>query len=101
MPEFRAVAKLSDVPEGRGYVTFAEGRQLALFNVGGEIIALDGVCPHKGAPLGAGHCENGHVFCPMHGWEFDIRTGACVEFPEKRAAQFPVRVTGESIEVAL
>jgi len=101
MSEFKPVAKLAEVPEGRGHTTYLEGRQVALFNLGGEIFALDGACPHKQGPLGHGHCENGNVYCPMHGWQFDIRTGACVDFPEKPATRLAVRVVGETIEVAL
>jgi nitrite reductase (NADH) small subunit len=101
MPEYRPVAKLSDVPDGRGITARAEGRVLALFNLGGEVFALDGICPHKGGPLGDGYCEKDRVYCPLHGWQFDIKTGACVDFPEKAAARYPARVVGDTIEVEL
>jgi len=101
MGEFVPVAKASAVPEGGGITIFAAGRNVALFKLEGAIFALDGVCPHKGAPLGIGHCENGHVFCPMHGWRFNIRTGDCDEAPNRPAERFPVRIAGDMIEVAL
>jgi nitrite reductase (NADH) small subunit len=101
MPDFIPVAARSAVPEGRGMTVLKNGRNVALFNVAGEIFALDGVCPHKGGPLGEGFCEEGHVFCPMHGWKFDVRTGACVDRPDKPAESLPVRIAGEMIEVAL
>jgi nitrite reductase (NADH) small subunit len=101
MPEFKTVAKLSDVPEGRGITTRAAGHILALFNIGGKIHALQGLCPHKGGPLGDGYCENGQVYCPLHGWKFDIETGACVDFPDKPAKSFPARIVGDNIEVEL
>jgi len=80
---------------------FAGGRNVALFKIGGQIFALDGICPHKGGPLGEGICEEGHVYCPMHGWRFNIRTGDCEERPDKPAESLPVRIAGEMIEVAL
>lgn len=101
MAEFKAVAKLSEVPEGRGVVTRAAGKILSLFNIGGQVYALDGLCPHKGGPLGEGYCENGKVYCPLHGWQFDIKTGACVDFPDRPAAKYPARVVGDTIEVEL
>lgn len=101
MGDFKPVAKLNDVPEGRGITTRADGRALALFNLKGEIFALDGTCPHKGGPLGDGWCENERVYCPLHGWQFDIKTGACVDFPEKPATKYAARVVGDVIEVEL
>ena len=52
------------------------GEQIvALFSVGGELFALDGVCPHQGGPLGEGELIGCVVTCPWHGWQFDVRTG--------------------------
>lgn len=101
MPEFQPIAALSSVREGQGITVFVGSRNVALFNINGEIFALDGVCPHKGAPLGHGHCEDGKVFCPMHGWSFAIRTGQCLDFPDRAAQKLDVRIAGEMIEVAL
>lgn len=101
MPEFVPVVSVAEVPEGRGVTVGKRGRMIAVFNLNGEFLALDGACPHKGGPLGDGYCENGKVYCPLHGWQFDIRTGACVDFPDKPAQKLECRVAGEMIEVAL
>ena len=86
------LAKVSDLPAGRGLRVRVGERELALFLLDGEVFALDDHCPHKGGPLGEGFCENGQVFCPLHGWAFDIRTGACAEVPARPATKIPVRV---------
>jgi nitrite reductase (NADH) small subunit len=101
MPEFTPIAALNAVPVGSGITVHAAGRNVALFNLDGEIHALNGICPHKGGPLGEGFCENGRVYCPLHGWQFDIRTGDCIDRPDKPAERLAVRVSGEMIEVAL
>jgi len=101
MAEFQPVSTLSALREGQGITIFAAGRNVALFKIDGEVLALDGVCPHKGAPLGLGWCEDGVVACPMHGWRFDIRTGDCLDAPDRPATPLPVRINGETIEVAL
>ena len=101
MPDFQPVAALNTLREGQGITVLTGGRNIALFKINGEVHALDGVCPHKGGPLGEGLCEEGHVYCPMHGWKFEIRTGACSDFPERPAASLPVRINGDTIEVAL
>ena len=42
---------------------------------GGEFYAIEGVCPHRGAPLAYGALHEHTVVCPWHAWEFDCRTG--------------------------
>ncbi len=101
MPEFVPVVAAADVPEGRGVTVMKRGRMIAVFNLNGEYRAMDGACPHKGGPLGDGYCENGKVYCPLHGWEFDIRTGACKDRPDKPAQPLECRLAGDTIEVAL
>jgi vanillate O-demethylase monooxygenase subunit len=47
------------------------GRKLVVFRAAGGIGALDNACPHRGAPLSAGHVEGDAVVCPYHGWRWD------------------------------
>ena len=60
---------------------FADGRPIALFNVGGTFYALENECTHEGGPLGEGIVEGDHVYCPWHGAEFDVKTGAVLSAP--------------------
>jgi len=101
MSEFVAVAEANQVPLDRGLSVHVGGRELALFNISGQFYALDGRCPHRGGPLGEGITENGHVYCPLHGWEFDVKTGACINNPEKRADCFPARVLDGKVEICV
>ena len=52
-----------------------EGRLLCVANEEGHVYALDGLCPHQGAPLAEGTLENGKLICPWHAWAFDLQTG--------------------------
>ncbi|MCI0536142.1 MAG: Rieske 2Fe-2S domain-containing protein, partial [Verrucomicrobiales bacterium] len=83
--DFITVAHSSEVPESRGLTVRIGERELALFNVAGEIYALDGRCPHRGGSLGEGTVENGTVFCPLHGWQFDVKTGVCLDKADRPA----------------
>ncbi|OGW78535.1 MAG: hypothetical protein A2Z83_04205 [Omnitrophica bacterium GWA2_52_8] len=71
-------AKKSDIPADTGYYVDLQGRDIALYNVEGQIHAMDAICPHQGGPLHEGSMTDGKAMCPWHGWEFDIKTGACV-----------------------
>src|SRR5256885_7016766 len=45
------VGRVEDLPEGRGAtVELLNGKELALYNVGGQFHAVENFCPHKGAP---------------------------------------------------
>jgi len=101
MSEFVAVVEANQVPLDRGLSVNAGGRELALFNIDGQFYALDGTCPHRGGPLGEGITEDGRVYCPLHGWEFDVKTGACINNPEKPVACFPARVLDGKVEICL
>ena len=70
-----ALADEPDCPPGAVREFVAEGRVVAIFNVQGNIYALDGICPHQGGPLGQGTLKGCIVTCPWHGWQFDVRDG--------------------------
>jgi NAD(P)H-dependent nitrite reductase small subunit len=101
MPEFITVAEASEVPPDRGLSVRVGDREFALFKIAGQIHVLDGRCPHRGGPLGEGLTENGHVYCPLHGWEFDVKTGECIGNPEKRVARFPARIVDGKVEICV
>lgn len=72
---------------------FEFGEQKVLVcNIGGELHAVDGVCPHRGALLAQGHLHtNGVVVCPWHGWAFDCTTGEGLTNPTVRLRQYQLR----------
>jgi 3-phenylpropionate/trans-cinnamate dioxygenase ferredoxin subunit len=95
-----AVAEIA--PGGRKLVTI-RGREIGVFNVGGEFFALINRCPHQGAALCRGEIVSrleapmpgeyrltrpGEMLrCPWHCWEFDIRTGQSWCDPESMQAR--------------
>lgn len=87
------IAEVKDIPVGKALiVNDSEGREIALFNLEGEIYALENVCPHMGGPLGEGEIENHIVTCPWHAWTFDIPTGDCINMPGDNANSIPIVV---------
>ncbi|MCG8585253.1 MAG: Rieske 2Fe-2S domain-containing protein [Pirellulales bacterium] len=76
MAQWKPVANVADCPPGSSLETVVDDRIVALFNVDGNIYALDGVCSHQGGPLGKGKLEGCIVTCPWHGWQYDVQSGA-------------------------
>jgi nitrite reductase (NADH) small subunit/3-phenylpropionate/trans-cinnamate dioxygenase ferredoxin subunit len=96
---FTPVAKVGSIPEGRGITVTVNGRLVAVFNVAGEYRAMDDLCPHMGASLGAGEVYNGAVACPWHAWRFDTCQGTWCDNPKLKIDVFETRVVGDVIEV--
>ena len=92
---------LVELPEldDRGRAVFDHrGRRYAVFTVGGEVVVTDGVCPHRGGPIGEGVVRDGAVVCPWHWYTFDLRTGRCTTAAEDPLRRHPVeRVEGRLV----
>ena len=56
-----------------------------------DYYALSNRCPHRLGQIGDGAVENGRVICPLHGWDFDLRTGISPYDPSDRLATYPCR----------
>ena len=99
MSEFVTVAKVGEIEEGRG-ATFTVGERLvAVFLSDGKYFAIDDLCPHMGASLGAGEVYNGSVACPWHAWCFRVTDGTWTDNPKMKVDCFEVRVEGDEIQV--
>lgn len=85
------VATIDEIPPGGRKIVTLRGREIGVFNQGGEYFALLNRCPHQGGELCKGtlvglvtsgepgrfeYSRPGEMLkCPWHGWEYDVRTG--------------------------
>jgi nitrite reductase/ring-hydroxylating ferredoxin subunit len=99
MAEFITVAKVGAIAEGKGETFAVDGRLVAVFNDGGAYHAIDDLCPHMGASLGAGEVHDGVVACPWHAWRFRVCDGTWCDNPKLKIDRFEVRVVGDEIQV--
>ncbi|PRY16704.1 bifunctional 3-phenylpropionate/cinnamic acid dioxygenase ferredoxin subunit [Kineococcus rhizosphaerae] len=60
---------------------------VAVFNVDGDLFAIDDTCTHADESLAEGWVEDCAVECPRHASAFDLRTGV----PSSPPAITPVR----------
>jgi 3-phenylpropionate/trans-cinnamate dioxygenase ferredoxin subunit len=99
MSDFIRVAALDEIPPNGSKLVEVEDVRVALFNLDGELYAIEDVCTHDGGPLVEGEILAGcQVQCPRHGARFDIRTGAALSFPAFAATNtYAVRVDGEDV----
>ena len=103
------VCKVGEIPVNSGHLVKAEGREIAVFNLGDRYRAIANRCPHEGADLCRGKIaafvdatspgqftvdeSRVMVRCPWHGWEFDVETGRSYCDPNRvRVKAFEVDV---------
>jgi nitrite reductase (NADH) small subunit/3-phenylpropionate/trans-cinnamate dioxygenase ferredoxin subunit len=99
--DFHTVARVGSIPDGQGITVVVGERLVAVFNQSGQYFAIDDVCPHMGASLGAGLCIDGVVTCPWHAWRFRISDGTWMDSPRIKIDSFETRVVGDEIQVRI
>ena len=79
---FRSVARVGEIPEGRGLCVEIDGIDVGLFRAEGRIWAMENRCPHAGIPLSEGRLEGAVVTCRAHGWDYDGATEVAFDTSE-------------------
>ncbi|WP_436348250.1 Rieske (2Fe-2S) protein [Natronorubrum sp. FCH18a] len=96
----RVVGSTDEVSEGAPLVVDVDDEEIAIFYENGEYFAVNNVCPHQGGPLGNGKVEEECVYCPWHGWGFDIESGDH-EHSDHSVETYSVTIEGDDVRVEL
>ncbi len=94
------VAASNELVEGEAKVVAVHGTLIAIARVGGTVFAVDNACPHRDGELGRGDLSGHHLYCPLHAWCFDVRTGRAFFPAGARVARFAVAEAGGRISVS-
>ena len=102
MAEPVMVATTDELAPGEALAVSIDGEGVAIFNVEGEYYAIANRCTHVGGSLGKGRLDDGVVTCPLHGAEFDVRTGAVCSPPaDEPVSTYEVEVTDGEVRVVI
>ena len=74
-------AAFADVPEGDVIGVQVGGKDIALYEVEGEVFATDNICTHGHARMSDGFLEGHEIECPLHQGKFDVCTGKALCAP--------------------
>jgi 3-phenylpropionate/trans-cinnamate dioxygenase ferredoxin subunit len=100
LSDWITVCPLAELPPGSHRVVDADGVQVAVFNLAGELFAIEDVCTHDGGVLTGGPVQGDCIVCPRHGAKFSIRTGEALSAPAyEPTARLPVRVEAGVVQV--
>lgn len=99
----------TDLVANSGVVAWHQGAQIALFYLpdapdGEQLYALENRDPKSGANVIGrgiiGHLKGDLVIAsPLYKQHFRLRDGSCVEYPDQQLTTWPVRISGESVEI--
>lgn len=99
---WHTVCSLKELRDGEGRSVQVEGVEIGVYRCGDALFAVEDICTHAHAYLHEGSVDRRRctVECPLHGAEFDLRSGASLSPPaEEPLGTFPVRVVGDEVQV--
>ena len=95
------VAKVSELLPGQSKTIVANGKEVGVYNVGGEFFCIDNMCPHAGGPIADGQIEGEVVYCPYHMWPFNVKTGEATFNSNVCVQKFDCSVEGDTVFVEI
>ena len=98
------VCPVDDLSPGSMKLVLDAPVPFGVYNVDGELYAIEDRCSHDDGPLVEGEWEPDEavVVCPRHGSRFDVRTGRPLTLPAFQPVEtFPVRVEDGYVVVSL
>jgi nitrite reductase/ring-hydroxylating ferredoxin subunit len=118
MSDKHAICPVEDLPPGDRIIQEIERTEVAVFNVGGEYVAVVNYCVHQSGPVCEGPVtgttaadpdeweydwvKDGEILtCPWHGWEFDLLSGENLSDPDYRLLTYDVAVEDGTIKVEM
>jgi len=93
-----------DLPNGDGdfiQKVSVQGKSLLLIRESNNLYLVQSRCPHAGANLGHGWCEAGHIICPYHRHQFDLKTGRGAAGQNNYINTYPLEITSKGLFVVL
>ncbi len=100
MSEWIDVATVEALPVGTCKVVATDVGDIAVFNLDGQLYAIEDVCTHDGGELASGCVEGDEIICPRHGARFCIKNGKALTPPAYEDVEcFPVRIEQGVVQV--
>jgi toluene monooxygenase system ferredoxin subunit len=96
---FTRVAAFSELWNGERRCFTLDGRQVFLIKLDDRVYAYENRCAHRELPIGTGRLEGFVLTCPVHEWQYDIRTGRGVNPDGARLRSFPIKVENDEVFV--
>ncbi|MBM4171632.1 MAG: nitrite reductase small subunit NirD [Ignavibacteria bacterium] len=98
---YQYACSYSELKEKSGKRIFVDDEEIAVFKVEGNVYAFSNICPHQKTHLmHEGFVEDRKLFCPVHGWSFDLQTGNISPI-RKGLTTYPVKIVDGDIYIKI
>jgi len=92
------VCSTAELLPGEFRIAWDGDAAIAVFNIDGDLYAVEDVCTHDGGELAGGPVDGFEIECLRHGARFDLRSGAVLCPPAYQPiATFPVKVVDGAV----
>jgi nitrite reductase/ring-hydroxylating ferredoxin subunit len=99
---WECLAKREQVGAGSPLSLDSGDSGIGVYEVDGELYALEDTCPHGPSLLSRGYTRENMVMCPLHGAIFDVKTGKCLRGPAERDLRtYPVIVKDDDVFIQI
>ena len=79
-----------------------QGREIALYEIDGQIYATDNLCTHGAGRMSDGFFDGLEIECPLHQGRFDVSTGQAMCAPlTENIRVYPVRIEHDRVFINL
>lgn len=111
------VCSAEELQEGDRQLVEVDGVEIGLIRAEGACYAFRNSCPHQGVPMLYGSVvgtmlpaqpqeyvygmHNEIIRCPLHGWEFNLKTGKAMFSPSVSIKMYDVKEEDEEIVLYL
>ncbi|AKH69660.1 ferredoxin subunit of nitrite reductase and ring-hydroxylating dioxygenase [Spongiibacter sp. IMCC21906] len=80
---YYSLEKLINLYDGYRKLFKIDNHNLLLLQLDGQRYLIESRCPHRGHALSTADMEGDQIVCPLHGYRFDLRSGALQHFTEE------------------
>ena len=78
-----------------------EGKKICLIKHEHNLYAVQNTCPHAGGILSGGWCKDGHLICPIHRYEYNLKTGRGAAGQGDYIDLYPIEERADGVYIGL
>lgn len=95
------VIRSQSIEDGEFKIVNFEDINVLIWNLGGEYYAYRNACAEGGRALDDSLFESPMLSCSCHGYGYDLRRGNCIERPELKLEQIPLKVEDYKVKIGV
>ena len=98
--DFVKVGELDEIARIAASAVAVADNMVALFNIDGDLFAIDDSCLRCGASVASGELRGHYATCSRCDWEYEVATGAVRGVPQLHTGRFAVKIVDTEVMVS-